>query len=176
MRSVDTEVPVTLFVFNRSEQLVQTLESLRNNKIPKLYVFSDGPRDKRDLEDIKKVRAMIDAIDWVDVTKKYRDENKGLSKSIEDGLNEVFKKAEAVIVVEDDVCVAPGFYEFMKYSLYQYADDSKVACVTGLRYPFDRSVFKNYEYDVFFTRRFSSWGWATWKRFWQSVEFDGDNL
>jgi hypothetical protein len=34
------------------------------------------------------------------------------------------------------------------------------------------SAFEGYPADVFLSPRFSSWGWGTWARFWQTVEFD----
>ena len=172
----DSEVPVALFVFNRSEQLVKTLEGLKSNHISELYVFADGPRNESDLENINRVRALIDEIDWVKVTKVYQKKNMGLSESIRAGLNHIFKTHDRVIVVEDDIYVNTNFYKFMKSGLEHFADSPTVACITGFRYPFDRSSLKQYPYDSFFTQRFCSWGWATWKRYWETVEFDRTKL
>ena len=172
----DSEVPVALFVFNRSEQLIKTLEGLKKNSISQLYVFADGPRNESDLENINNVRALIDEIDWVKVTKIYQKENKGLSESIRAGLNHIFKTHDRVIVVEDDIYVNSSFYKYMKAGLEHFANNPEVACITGFRYPFDRGSLKQYPYDAFFTQRFCSWGWATWKRYWQTVEFDREKL
>lgn len=169
-------IPFALFVYNRSDNLIRTLDCLKANKIEKLYVFSDGPRYEAAADGVKKVRQLIKKIDWTEVEVIERKTNFGLSRSIREGLNYLFERYDKVIVIEDDVLVAPNFYDYMKNCLNYYADKPEVAGVTGLCYPFDRSVFDKYRYDVFFSQRFSSWGWGTWRRWWQTVDFDLKSL
>ena len=169
-------IPVALFVFNRYMQLAETLECLKANAIPLLYVFADGPRNAADDEAIGKVRSMIDGIGWTEVRRVYHKKNKGLSNSIRDGMNEVFKHHDKAIVLEDDVCVAPRFYSYMLACLNTYDDDPNIAGVTGLRYPFAKDSLNSDAYDVFLTPRFSSWGWGTWRNKWQSISFDINEL
>ena len=68
----------------------------------------------------------------------FQDKNLGLSESIQFGLNEVFKEYESCVVIEDDVCIAPGFYDFISTCLSTYKDRAEIAGITGLRYPFNR--------------------------------------
>jgi len=168
--------PVALFVFNRYDDLPETIGCLKANNISTLYVFADGPRNDDDMIGVTKVRKLIDAIDWVKVEKVYQEKNKGLSESIQAGLNHVFKSHDSVVVVEDDVCIAPNFYEYMRQSLEFYKSNKQVAGITGLRYPFERSNLDEYEYDTFFAPRFSSWGWATWKDRWIDVELNSKKV
>lgn len=170
------KVPVVLFVFNRPTQLKETLECLKDNYIDLLYVFADGPRDKSDKEGVTQVRKLIDEIKWVKTKKFYSNQNKGLSQSIQYGLGEVFKHHDAAIIIEDDVCVAPKFYDFMCKTLDTYQNDSKIAGTTGLRYPFSRKNLDSFTGDVFLAPRFSSWGWATWKDRWDEINFDSNYL
>jgi SAM-dependent methyltransferase len=170
------EIPVVLFVFNRYNQLSETLKCLEANNIPLLYVFGDGPRNESDVPGIKKVRRQIDAIKWTKVVKVYQDKNKGLSQSIQDGLDKIFDKYDKAIVVEDDVCVSPEFYNYMSRCLDAYEDDVRIAGVTGLRYPFSKDSLSSDPYDVFLAPRFSSWGWGTWRRQWQQTSFNGRKL
>jgi 2-polyprenyl-3-methyl-5-hydroxy-6-metoxy-1,4-benzoquinol methylase len=170
MSKNSTKPPVALFVFNRYEDLQETLDCLKTNDIDKLYIFADGPRNESDKKGTTKVRELIDAIDWVKTEKVYQNNNKGLSESIQSGLDYVFKFHDNVVVVEDDVCVSPGFYGYMCQTLEFYKDDKQVAGITGLRYPFSRTYLDKYEYDVFFAPRFSSWGWGTWKDTWVEME------
>ena len=172
MSKNSTKPPVALFVFNRYEDLQETLDCLKANNIDKLYIFADGPRNESDKKGTAKVRELIDAIDWVKTEKVYQKKNKGLSESIQAGLDYIFKFHDSAVVVEDDVCVSPGFYEYMCQTLEFYKDDKKVAGITGLRYPFDKLNLDKHEYDVFFEPRFCSWGWATWKDRWQKVEIN----
>lgn len=164
--------PVVLFVFNRQIQLEKCLENLKQNNIKLLYIFGDGPRDQEDAKKIKAVKMIIKNIDWADTRVTFRDRNLGLSKSIEEGLNEVFRLHKQAIILEDDICVAPEFYKYMSTALNKYGANKNVAGVTGLRYPFSTKSLGDDPYDVFFTSRFSSWGWGTWERQWKTISFN----
>ena len=168
--------PIALFTYNRSENLQRTLDCLKNNKINLLYIFSDGPKSESDKEKVKEVRNILDQIDWIETEKFYQEKNIGLSESVIFGVNKVFEKYDTIICIEDDVCVANGFYEYMNVCLEKYRDNPKIAGVTGLKYPIKEKSFENYDYDIFFYLRFSSWGWGTWKKDWQKNIFDRDIL
>jgi 2-polyprenyl-3-methyl-5-hydroxy-6-metoxy-1,4-benzoquinol methylase len=170
------QAPVALFVYNRPAQVERVLESLRRNNVPKLYIFSDGPKTSSDAPDVVKVREVIKGIGWIEPEIVDRDANCGIRESMRLGLDRVFVDEDRVIVVEDDVAVAPEFCAFMNVCLDHYRDSDRIAGVTGLRYPFDRDVFKGYPYDVFLSPRFSSWGWGTWKRWWETVDFSHDRV
>jgi hypothetical protein len=145
---------------------------LRAAGVKHLYVFSDGPEDAAAAPLVDLVRQTLSSVDWVDPVIIEHDTNRGLSGSIRYGLDHVFETWDESIVVEDDVCVAPEFLQYAQLALAHYAGDSRVAGVTGLRYPFDRSVLRGYPYDVFHSPRFSSWGWATWRTRWKEFIFD----
>ncbi len=169
-------IPVVLFAYNRPDQLVKTLEGLKTNHIPLLYIFSDGPKTTEDQAAIQDVRSIIDAIHWTKVVKTYNKNNVGLKKSIIVGLNKVFRNHDKAIVVEDDIYVAPNFYNYMSVCLNKYQDNLDIAGITGLRYPFSKTHLKDDQFDVFLCPRISSWGWGTWKRVWQSIDFDTESL
>jgi hypothetical protein len=169
-------VPVILFTYNRSQNLPRTLACLKNNKIDLLYIFSDGPKDKTDEKKVSEVRKLLDQINWVKTEKFYQKKNIGLSASIIFGVNKVLEKYESVICIEDDICVAPEFYGYMKSCLEKYRDDKAIAGVTGLRFSFSQTCLKNYSSDVAILPYFSSWGWGTWRRFWQNIDFNRDSL
>jgi hypothetical protein len=165
-------VPVALFAYRRHEQLPRTLACLRDSGVEQLYVFSDGPRDAAAADDVARVRELVSSLDWIEPVTVAHTQNLGLSESIRSGLDRLFESHETVIVVEDDVCVAPEFYEYARRVLAHYADCDHVAGVTGLRYPFGRRAFDEYPFDVFLSPRFSSWAWATWKDRWERFVFD----
>ena len=70
-----------------------------------------------------------------------------------------FVRAGRVIVIEDDLAVAPGFLEFMNRALDRYAEDDPVMQVCGFMFPVDRPDSLP---ESFFLRQTTSWGWATW--------------
>jgi hypothetical protein len=170
------DVPVALFVHRRHEQLPRTLACLRACGIRQLHVFSDGPRDAAEADGVARVRELLGDLDWIDAVTVAHAENLGLSRSIRAGLDSLFAVHEQVIVIEDDVCVAPEFYEYTRLALRQYASSKHVAGVTGLRYPFSRKALAGYPWDVFLAPRFSSWAWATWKDRWSEFCFDRAEL
>jgi 2-polyprenyl-3-methyl-5-hydroxy-6-metoxy-1,4-benzoquinol methylase len=168
------QAPVALFVYNRPDQVERVLESLQRNGVSRLYIFSDGPKGETDARGVREVRNLIRSIEWISAEIVERPVNHGVRESMLLGLELVFSKEDRVIVVEDDISVAPEFCAFMDACLHHYRDTDRVAGVTGLRYPFTRDVFRDYPYDVFFSPRFSSWGWGTWKRWWETIDFDHD--
>ena len=167
-----TPVPVALFAYRRHEQLRRTLACLRDSGVAQLYVFLDGPADPGAAEDVARVSELVSAVDWIEPVTFARTENLGLSESIRSGLDRLFESHDAAVVVEDDVWVAPEFYDYACRALAHYAGTEQVAGITGLRYPFDRRAFDGYPFDVFHSPRFSSWAWATWKNRWERFVFD----
>lgn len=167
---------MALFVHRRADLLPRTLDCLRVSGLTELYVFSDGPRDAGDIPGVEKVREVIAGIDWIDPVVVARAENLGLSESIREGLDELFANHDAAVVIEDDVCVAPEFYDYACRALRHYRDEPSVAGITGLRLPFSRRALGSYPFDVFMSLRFHAWGWATWRDRWQSFSFDLDAL
>ena len=67
----------------------------------------------------------------------HRDKNFGLAESIIQGVTEVLKESEKVIVLEDDMVVSPYFLEYMNEALEQFVDDNRVISVHGYVYPVD---------------------------------------
>jgi GT2 family glycosyltransferase len=60
-------IPVVLFAYARPDHLRRTLGCLRENQVPLIYVFSDGPRtlDKAPL--VAQVREILRGIDWCEI-------------------------------------------------------------------------------------------------------------
>ena len=156
---------ISLFVYNRPEHTYEVLKGLQRNNISKLYVFSDGIKNKEDKKLIGKVRNLIDSIDWCDTEIIKNKENKGLANSIVDGINYVLERHERIIVLEDDCIPSDDFIAFMEKCFDKYENNKKVMNVTGYSLPI--TVPENYSYDIYFSYRSSSWGWGTWKRAWK---------
>ena len=97
--------PIVLFVYNRPELTRKTLESLMANNLSEqseLYIFSDGPKisaGENDLSKVNEVRSIIRVKNWcgqVNITES--DINKGLAKSIIDGITLILNDFDKVIV------------------------------------------------------------------------------
>jgi len=169
--------PTTLFVYNRPIHTKKTVEALKANKLASksiLYIYSDYPKKKEHKEDVKKVREYIHTIKgFKEIHITERKENYGLAKSVIKGTTEVINKHGRVIVVEDDLITSPKFLTFMNNMLETYKDEKKIYSITGYNYPPKlMKIPKEYKYDIYFSPRAGSWGWATWKDRWDKADWE----
>lgn len=164
------KVGIAIFAYNRSCHLQQVLNGLKKNRnVEMLYIFQDGLKCERHREEWEKVKIVIDKVEWCKKQCFFADENKGLARSIVDGINRVFMENDAIIVLEDDCVPQAGFMTFMMKALEKYQYEKKVYSVSGYAYPVD---VKSNGTDAYFTRRISSWGWGTWKDRWKYYQQD----
>jgi len=165
--------PILLFTYKRFESLKDTVHALQQNILAKesdLYIFSDGCKKDEDLEQVEKVRAFIKTITGfkkIEITEQEK--NKGLANSIIDGVSSVMKFSDKVIVLEDDLYTTPNFLNFMNEALEFYAAKPKVFSVSG--YSFNLGKSSGDDDDAYFVSRGWSWGWATWKDRWDTVDW-----
>ena len=169
--------PIALFTYNRPDHLVRTLAALQADLLApdsELYVFSDGPKHSHDIHTVEAVRRVIQhAVGFARISVQKQTTNLGLAQSIIDGVTKLCAAYGRVIVLEDDLVVAPGFLTFMNQALEQYAHVPKVMQVSGYMFPISQAVELG---DVFLSRKPASWGWATWERAWRHFNHNSDEL
>lgn len=165
--------PICLFTYNRINELKQTVEALQRNNLSnqsELFIFSDGP--KNDLDNIKvdEVRKYIRSIqNFMSIKIFESGDNKGLANSIIEGVTEIINEYGKVIVLEDDLITSINFLDFMNQALNYYEKYENIFSISG--YTAKLKSLSNYEYDNYFSRRASSWGWATWSNKWDAVDW-----
>lgn len=166
--------PVAVFAFNRPEALRRTLEALSvcpGASDTDLFLFVDGPRGEKDAQKVAESRSVgMAATGFRSLTPVFSEENKGLAASIIGGVSRVLAEHETVIVLEDDLRVAPGFLAFMNAGLEKYRDRAEVFSVCGYSNRFTPPG--DYPYNTYFCARSSSWGWATWRDRWEKVDWN----
>ncbi|VAW12775.1 hypothetical protein MNBD_BACTEROID03-188 [hydrothermal vent metagenome] len=165
--------PIALFTFNRLNVLKQTVISLQNCRLAKesdLHIFSDAAKDKRDYDIVVQVREYLKTvIGFKNITIHYAQTNMGLAKSILNGVSEILKVNESVIVLEDDLVVSSNFLSYTNQALNEYKTNPDILSISGYSFPI--KVPEKYQYDNYFTKRASSWGWATWKNKWENIDW-----
>lgn len=161
-------VPVVLFTYRRPGLLERTLEGLRQNSVPLLLAYSDGPKDESIRENVEEVRRILRKVDWTEVRLIERQTNLGLGRSVMAGVAEVLAEFETVIVFEDDIVATPGTYSFMRTALERYRDDSRVMSVTAWTHP--RILPADVGGRSYFDGRAESWSWGTWRRAWIGMD------
>lgn len=157
-------IPVALFTYARPKHLLKTLGGLRRNAVPLIYAFCDAPKDETKVTLVKEVKEILYDVNWTEIIIIERKTNLGLGTSIRSGVTEVFKKYDKLIVIEDDIMMRPGAYDYTCAALNHYEKDDRVMTVTMWNHPV--MVPKNAEFG-FFSERFMCWGWGTYKKYWQ---------
>ncbi|MDZ4532469.1 glycosyltransferase [Bacillus cereus] len=169
--------PVIIFVYNRPEHTIQTIEALAKNGLAResnIFIFSDAAKNEESVEKVKVVRNYIDGVEekkyFKSLTITKAEGNKGLAKSVIHGVSEIISKYGKVIVLEDDLITAPDFLTYMNDALDYYCNLDKVWSISGYNIPI--AFPKDYKSEVYYSYRGCSWGWATWKNRWDQVDWD----
>lgn len=169
--------PVILMTYARPEHTKKTLDALAKNTSAvdsELYIFCDGPKNEKSIENNKLVRDII-----LEEEKKQRfkevhvsisKENRGLANSIISSATEIINKYGKCILLEDDLITSPYFLTYMNECLNYYQFDERIWAVSGFSFPL--KALESYPHDVYLSYRASSHGWATWKDRWETIDWE----
>lgn len=168
---------IALFSFNRPDLFQRTLIALSRNQLAdktSLTIFCDGPRREKDEPGTRAVRELAKkAQGFASVEVVERPKNMGCAASIIDGLTEMFRLHERLIVIEDDIVTSSYTLRFLSEGLARYADNEKVFNLAAWSPPhIARNIPANYPYDVYAIPRFNCWGWASWRDRFQDIDWD----
>jgi hypothetical protein len=115
----------------------------------------------------KAVRDLI-RVDWnCDLRILDRTEHLGCRDGVSTALDWFFTHEAEGIVLEDDCIPNDSFWPYCAEMLERYRDDVRVASVAGVNYEQGRARRSS---SYYFSRHVYVWGWATWRRVWQSVD------
>ena len=167
--------PTLLFVYNRTKHVRRCIESLLKNSLApesELYIYSDAAKNTSQQAAVTEVRDYIHTIQgFKKITIIERKENWGLARSIIDGVTTLVNQYGKVIVLEDDLVVAPHFLKFMNDVLEVYKNEPKVGHIQACDFTQDESLP-----ETFLIKWTGSWGWATWDRAWKHFNPNGKEL
>ena len=167
--------PILLFTYNRLAHTRRCVEALLKNSLAtesELFIYSDGAKDDTQQAAVNKVRYYIHNIrGFKQITIIQRDENWGLARNIIDGVTTQVNHYGKVIVLEDDLVVAPYFLQFMNDALETYKDEPKVGHIQACDFTQDPTLP-----DTFLIKWTGSWGWGTWDRAWKHFNPNGQEL
>lgn len=169
--------PIVVFAYNRPEHLKRTMESLVSNALAfesDVYVYVDGRKDEDKSTSVDKTISVALSYKKRNSFKSYSvfyaKKNKGLATSIIDGVSEIIKRYGKIIVLEDDLITSKDFLTFMNEALEWYKNNSDIWSVSGFSQ--NISSLSNIKDDVYFLRRATSWGWATWEDRWNQCDWN----
>ena len=162
--------PILLFIYNRPKHLEGTINGLvkcKNFRKHDLIVIGDGPKNKNDEKNVFEARKIAKHKLDKNTQFIFSKKNKGLSKSIIDGVTNTINKYEKAIIIEDDLKLHESFLEYMQNALDFFQDNDQVYSVSGYAY----KDMNNSETDEpMFLPFISTWGWGTWKSAWETFD------
>lgn len=168
--------PILFLIFNRPSSTAQVFQEIRKAKPPRLYVAADGPRanrlNEKELCDL--TRSIATKVDWpCELKTLFRDENLGCGKAVSNAITWFFTNESEGIILEDDILPHPDFFLYCDELLEKYRDNPNIQLITGRNNFFNGYVCK---YSYYMSSYFHIWGWATWRRVWNSYELDASAL
>ncbi|MBF0430932.1 MAG: glycosyltransferase family 2 protein [Fibrobacteria bacterium] len=174
MNQYNKAAPLLLFTYNRPEHTEKVLRSIQQAELAdqtNLIIHSDGPKDEKDFLKVSEVRRLLRSRKWCGQVKIYESEkNKGLAESIISMVSDTIKEFKSVIVLEDDIVIAPVFIKYMQTALVMYENENELACIQGHTFPVKELP------SEYFLKSAHCWGWATWERAWKIFDRDGKGL
>ena len=164
------DTPVAVFCFNRPEATANLLKRLASVQPTQVFVVSDGPRpgSRDDHVRVAAVRRQFDSLSWrCRVSRDFAGSNLGCRSRIVSGLDWVFEQVDRAIILEDDCLPDPSFFPFCEDLLARYEGNTRIASVCGMTH----DQIKNPIHESYrFSRYCFIWGWATWRRAWQTYD------
>ncbi len=163
MKKAEVDVSVLILFFNRPDCLREVFAAVKKARPARLFLYQDGSRGARDDDNVAACRAVVDnsQIDWeCEVRRNYQETNRGCDPSEYMAQAWAFSQTDKLIVLEDDDVPAISFFRFCKELLDRYENEPKVWMIAG----FNAEEKTETKGSYFFTSVFSIWGWASWKR------------
>ena len=167
---------VAFIVYKRPDTTRKVFEAIRQARPPRLYLIADGPKTPDLDSKCREVRQIVEnGIDWYcELRPVYSDINLGLAKRVQTGLNHVFSHEKEAIILEDDTLPDISFFNFCEELLLKYESEKKISHISGCN--FHSEIFSSHHpYSYFFSSIINIWGWATWRRCWQTFDLSMDS-
>ena len=132
-----------------------------------MIIYCDGPREPGDHALVTETRNVARETLGPRAEYHHSDSNLGLARSVIGGVTDVVARFGRVIVIEDDLDVAPNFLRFLNAALNRYQFNDNVYQVSGYSVDAPEIVARSRAIFLPFT---VSWGWATWSRAWERFD------
>ncbi len=168
MKKALLNVPVLMVFFIRPDNFRQVFDAVKQARPAQLFLFQDGARENHPTDETNRMacRKVLDDIDWeCDVKTFYPDFNYGVDASVYAAIRWAFESVDRLIILEDDIVASQSFFQFCETLLEEYKDDQDIAMIGGMNH---LGTYKDKESSYIFAQSCAIWGWATWKRFFDS--------
>lgn len=167
------DIPVLIIVFNRAWNACKVAEALQKIRPAQLFLAGDGPRPERPGEKelcLEARKAVLDAVTWpCQVHTRFQEKNLGCGRHMTAAIDWFFENVEEGMILEDDCVPSEDFFHFTAELLERYRNTPEVLMLSGTALVTPPVPTGNaYEFISFPC----CWGWATWRRAWQLMNYD----
>ena len=166
------DTPILLIAFNRPDVTRVMFEKIKELQPTKLYINVDGPRlgKPKEYKKVEEVRRILTDVNWeCDVKTNFHKNNLGCKLGVSNGLKWFFEQEEMGIILEDDLLPDISFFYFCAELLVKYKENKEIVSINGSNLGF---YDPKLEASYFFSKFINMWGWATWRRTIQDVDFE----
>jgi hypothetical protein len=159
---------VLLIAYNRPVLTNKVFAEIKKAKPSHLFVSLDSPKYAKDISKCLSVFEII-KVDW-DCKVKYliHQTNQGGKWGGYKAITWFFQNVSEGIILEDDDVPDPSFFPFCETLLDVHRNDLNIGTISGDNFQFGKRAQDSYYYSKFF----NGWGWATWKRVWESFDIN----
>lgn len=145
------------------------MDILKTIRPAKLYAFADGPANAAQVDDCRRARAVLDAVEWpCTVQRKFMDANLGCGKGPATAMDWFFENETEGIILEDDLLPHPDFFPYCAELLDRYRDQPLVMDICGTN---RLGGWGAADASYVFSQWGSSCGRATWRRAWRHFDY-----
>jgi hypothetical protein len=158
---------ILIVAYNRFSNFKELFEKIKKHRV-KIYISIDGYKNIYD----KKIQTEI--IDYInkniklynlDIKYRVLRKNLGCRKAMFSALDWFFLYERKGIIFEDDLLPSSSLLKFLDELLIKYEKNKNIFSISG--YNFLSHKYLNFDY--FFSKYFSGWGFATWRNRWDVV-------
>jgi hypothetical protein len=164
--------PILYIIYNRPDLVELTFGQIAKIKPKELFIAADGPKHEKvsDAENCILARNIVlSKINWdCNIHTLFREENLGCKYGPSKAIDWFFDNVEHGIILEDDILVNQGFFNYCETMLKTYKTDERIMMISGLNISGKSKTTEDYFFGYFG----GVWGWATWKRCWQGFNVD----
>jgi hypothetical protein len=166
------KVPILILTFNRPEHTMKVLEIVKKYEPLELFIASDGYRagNNDEKERVLNLREqMVEFVDWdCELETKFSNHNLGCKMGVSSAINWFFQHVEFGVILEDDIIPNLEFFDFCNEMSNKYSNNERVFSICG----YNALPYINSKDSYYFSKYFSSWGWATWSHKWSKIDLN----
>lgn len=163
--TLELSPPALIIAYARPEGVKSLIESCIENGVKRIYVAIDGPKEDSSFNRQGKI------LDVIELFKGYKEisfftlthsKNLGVGVAVITAIDWFFSLEDFGYILEDDLVVNSGFFEFSKSALHLFAHDQRVFMICGTEITGNNPNST----EAIWCHYPMIWGWSTWKNRW----------